>query len=127
MRCLPQKLHQAAKCGAKEKIMQLDEVTSARDASADVDRLDSGPVNCRPFHSGELRSALATSCTEAHPVLRSPKQLRLHPALDELNFIEVVGELNRAARLESQNAAEPILITTNGIILAGFGRWRLAI
>jgi hypothetical protein len=47
--------------------------------------------------------------------------------LDELNFIEAGDELNKAARLESQNAAEPILITTNGTILAGFGRWRLAI
>lgn len=104
-------------------------MTSVRDASAGVGRLDSGAGDCRPasFHSDELRSPLATSRTEARPVLRSPKHLRLHPALEELNFIEVGDELNKAARLENQNAAEPIFITTNGTILAGFGRWRLAI
>ena len=42
-------------------------------------------------------------------------------------MIDVVEELNDAARSKDQSAAEPILITTNGTILAGFGRWRLAV
>ncbi|MGA2904334.1 MAG: hypothetical protein ABSD98_10915 [Candidatus Korobacteraceae bacterium] len=42
-------------------------------------------------------------------------------------MIDVVEELNEAARSKDQSAAEPILITTNGTILAGFGRWRLAV
>jgi ParB-like chromosome segregation protein Spo0J len=41
--------------------------------------------------------------------------------------IDVVEELNDAARLQDQSAADPILITTSGTILAGFGRWRLAL
>ena len=39
----------------------------------------------------------------------------------------MVEELNEAARSKDQSAAEPILITTSGTILAGFGRWRLAV
>ena len=42
-------------------------------------------------------------------------------------MIDVAEELNDAARLNDQSAAEPILITTNGTILSGFGRWRLAV
>jgi hypothetical protein len=41
--------------------------------------------------------------------------------------IEVVDELNEATRLKDKSTSEPILITTNGTILAGFGRWRLAV
>src|SRR5271157_3391679 len=68
----------------------------------------------------------AMSRLEGRPVVRSPEQLRLHPALDELNWI-VVGELNGAAQATSPSEAEPIIITTKGTILAGFGRWRLAV
>src|SRR5881296_1631202 len=38
-----------------------------------------------------------------------------------------IEEFNEAARLKDQTVAEPILITTNGTILAGIGRWRLAL
>jgi hypothetical protein len=51
----------------------------------------------------------------------------LHPALEELGWTGVVDEFNDAARLKDQAVPEPILITTNGTILAGFGRWRLAV
>jgi len=74
----------------------------------------------------QLRPHLAISRLEGRPVVRSPEQLRLHRALDELDLIDVAGELNEAARLKNQSLPEPILITTNGTILAGFGRWRLA-
>ena len=56
-----------------------------------------------------------------------PKQLRLHPALDELGWVGVVGELNEAAGLSSQSVSGQILITSDGIILTGIGRWRLAV
>ena len=69
----------------------------------------------------------AMSRVEGRPVVRSPEQLRLHRALDELGWFGVIGELNEAARLTNPSVAEPILITTNGTILAGFGRWRLAV
>src|SRR3974377_2304590 len=61
------------------------------------------------------------------PVVRVPELLRLHPALAELGSIDLVGEINEAAQMKDQLAVEPILITTSGIILSGFGRWRLAV
>lgn len=70
---------------------------------------------------------MVISRLEGLPVVRSPKSLRLHRALAELEMIDVAEELNDAARLKDQPGAEPILITTNGTILAGFGRWRLAL
>jgi hypothetical protein len=60
-------------------------------------------------------------------VLRVPRQLRLHPALEELRWTGVIEEFNDAVRLTHPPVSEPILITTNGTILAGFGRWRSAI
>jgi hypothetical protein len=68
----------------------------------------------------------AMSPLEGRVVVRSPQQLRPHPALDELGW-SGVDELNVAARLKNQSVPEPILITTNGTILAGFGLWRLAV
>jgi hypothetical protein len=64
---------------------------------------------------------------EGRPVVRFSQQLRLHRAMVELGETSVIGELNEAARLKNQCVPEPILITTNGTILAGFGRWRLAV
>ena len=61
------------------------------------------------------------------PVTRLPGQLRLHPALDELGWIGVTDEFNEAAGLTNQSLPEPILITTNGTILAGIGCWRAAV
>jgi len=75
----------------------------------------------------QLRPPLALNQAGGRPVVRSPENLRLHRALAELNLIDVVEELNEAARLKDQSPAEPILITTSGTILAGFGRWRLAV
>jgi hypothetical protein len=69
----------------------------------------------------------AMSRSEWHPVVRSPKQLRLHPALDELGWAGVIDELNDVARVKDQSAPAPILITTNGIILAGIGPWQAAV
>jgi hypothetical protein len=59
-------------------------------------------------------------------VVRRPEQLRLHRALEEIGWTGG-DELNVAVRCATQSTAEPILITTNGTILAGFGRWRLAV
>ncbi len=64
---------------------------------------------------------------EGRPVIRAPKQLRLHPAWQELGWTGVVDEFNAAALLKEQSIPEPILITTNGTILAGFGQWRAAV
>jgi hypothetical protein len=69
----------------------------------------------------------AMSRLEGHPVVRSLEQLRLHRALEELGWIGLIDEFNDAARLTNPSVIEPILITTNGTILAGFGRWRAAV
>ncbi len=69
----------------------------------------------------------AMSRLEGRPVVRFPEQLRLHRALEELGWTGVIDEFNDAARLTNPSVTEPILITTNGTILAGFGRWRLAV
>jgi hypothetical protein len=64
---------------------------------------------------------------EWRPVVRSPEQLRMHRALEDLDCTGVIEEFSEAARLKEQSVPELILITTNGTILAGFGRWRLAV
>jgi hypothetical protein len=64
---------------------------------------------------------------EGRPVVCSPEQLRLHPALEELGWTGLIDEFNDAARLKNQSVTEPILITTNRTILAGIGRWRSAV
>src|ERR1039458_1533635 len=69
----------------------------------------------------------AVSRLEGSPVVRSPEQLRLHHALEELGWTGAIDEFNDAARLTNPSVTEPILITTNGTILAGFGRWRSAV
>lgn len=70
-----------------------------------------------------LGPPLMRSDGERRPVVCSPKNLRLHEALGNPDFIDVVEELNEAARLKDLSAAEPI----NGTILAGFGHWRSAL
>jgi hypothetical protein len=62
---------------------------------------------------------------EGRPVLRLPEQLRLHPVLEEFDFL-AAEDLNNSAELKRLAIPEPIVITTNGTILAGFGAWRLA-
>ena len=60
-------------------------------------------------------------------MVRSPQQLRLHRALEELGWTGMINELNEATQQTSTFVPEPILITTDGTILAGFGRWQLAV
>jgi hypothetical protein len=60
-------------------------------------------------------------------VVRSPGQLRLHPALEKLGWTCRVDELNDATRLKELSIPGPILITNTGVILAGFGSWRFEV
>jgi hypothetical protein len=70
----------------------------------------------------------AMSRVEWRPVFRSPGSLRPHRALEELGWTGGLDEFNDAtARLTHTFATEPILITTNGTILSGFGPWRSAV
>jgi hypothetical protein len=72
-------------------------------------------------------SPTAMSRLECCPVVRSPKQLRLHQALEEVGWTGEIDEFNYAAGLSHRSITEPILITTNGTILSGFGSWRSAV
>jgi hypothetical protein len=51
----------------------------------------------------------------------------MHPALDELGWTVATDEVTDAARLKNQSMPEPIVITENGTILAGFRHWQLAL
>jgi hypothetical protein len=62
---------------------------------------------------------------EGRPVVRSLKEL--HPALERIGWAGLVEEFNDAARPASHSMHDPLLIATGGTILAGFGRWRLAV
>ncbi len=66
--------------------------------------------------------------TSGQTVVRGPKELRIHPALEEIGFCGFLPELNEAAQSHEQmSAQEPIFVTQDGLILAGFGLWRLAV
>jgi hypothetical protein len=61
-------------------------------------------------------------------VVRAVAELRVHPALEEIGFCAFLPELNKAARWQDQGSPEePIFVTRSGLILSGFGRWRVAI
>jgi hypothetical protein len=87
-------------------------------------RLPAHPVGTQQIQSCNPAEAIHP---EERRVMRSPKQLRLPPALVDLGFIAVIDELNDVACLDDKSLLEPILITPNGTILKGFGRWRLAL
>lgn len=63
---------------------------------------------------------------EGHPVTRFPEQLHLHPAFEAVGWSNVTREFNDAVQSADQRAPEPILITSDGTILAGFALWKLA-
>jgi len=61
-------------------------------------------------------------------VVRALEELRVHPALDVIGSCAFLADLNEAARSPDQSSPEePIFVTQAGLILAGFGRWRLAL
>lgn len=62
---------------------------------------------------------------QGRAVVRSPKQLRLHPALNEIGWTGVIDKLDDVVRRKYDCVSDAILITTNGTILAGFERWQL--
>jgi hypothetical protein len=78
------------------------------------------------FAAGLLNSPVQTLAPRSSFILvvRVPEQLRIHPALEELALIGALDEVNETAQFQSD---EPIPITKNGVVLGGFGRWRLAL
>ena len=86
-----------------------------------------GTVEVVPAVPAQPFNPTAMSGLAGHSVVRSPDQLRLHRALEGLGWTGVIDEFNDAARRKNPSVPEPILITTISTILAGFGRWRLAV
>jgi hypothetical protein len=64
---------------------------------------------------------------QGRPVVRSPEDLHVHPALRELGCMDVALELNEAERVRHYYATRPILINSEGTILSGLGCWRSAL
>jgi len=62
-----------------------------------------------------------------YPVVRLPEELRMHPALEGLGLPKIESEIDDATKLKGLSISEPISITKDGIVLGGFGRWRLAL
>lgn len=61
-------------------------------------------------------------------IVRALEELHIHPALEEIGFCAFLPELSEAARSgDHTSTEEPIFVTQTGVILAGFGRWRLAV
>ena len=73
------------------------------------------------------QSPVAISREAGRAVSRSPKDLHLHPALEKIGWAGLVGELNEAAGPAGHPINDPILIAKDGTVLAGFGRWRMAV
>jgi hypothetical protein len=61
-----------------------------------------------------------------HPAVRSLEGLHTHPALLDLNGVDLATELNESERVRNQ-VTTPILISSDGTVLSGFGLWRSAL
>lgn len=77
-------------------------------------------------HSGRLPPSSWHGDCGGCPVVRDPHDLRIHPALLDTGYSDRIDDLNEAER-ERNCIPKPLLISTNGTILAGFGRWRSAL
>jgi hypothetical protein len=75
-----------------------------------------------PLPNSEPAGAL-----QKHFVLRSPKQLRLHPAIARLNLASSLLELEQPKPANGVSGTVPILITANGTIISGFRDWQAAL
>jgi ParB-like chromosome segregation protein Spo0J len=65
--------------------------------------------------------------SQSPQVVRSPGELRLHPAVLRLNLASPLVGTPGGGTLEKQSVVEPILITTNSTIISGFSSWQSAL
>src|SRR5690242_8987594 len=65
---------------------------------------------------------------DGRTVVRFLQELRIHPALEETGFCPFLPELHEVARCQDLLLPEqPVLVTHSGVILAGYGQWRMAV
>lgn len=99
-----------------EEPLQLENLASIRVSSAVEVMSAVVPQSFNPTAMGRL---------DGRPVVRLQEQLQLHPALRALGWTG--DDSAEAARMKNESMLDPIAITTNGTILAGFGHWKSAI
>jgi len=93
---------------------------------AGVQQAEAKPPECTQVDEKEPEAHPVDGGMQGRPVVRSPEGLHLHPALLELDSMDVAVELNEAERVRHHPTA-PILISSDGTVLSGFGRWRSAL
>src|ERR1041384_749363 len=73
-----------------------------------------------PLASGSLQGL------RGFPDVCLPQALRLHPAFDRLNLTEslISAEVHQRT---PKGVAQPILATTNGIVISGVAEWYIAV
>lgn len=91
------------------------------------DKLSANAVDVLSSVQPHLLNPNAIARPWGRPVTRLRGKLQLHRALQEIGWTGVIDEFNAVDRLKEHSVPDPILITRNGTILAGFGRWRLAL
>jgi hypothetical protein len=82
----------------------------------------------RAFRDEALLSPLISTSwngLRGQAAVRSPGALRLHPAFNELNLADWL--IHSESQGKPQDVHEPILITNQGILLAGFAEWHAAV
>ena len=107
------------------------------DASTAVPANPDRQILARP---GEVRPSVLALCNEAllsplistgrnglggHQVVRSPGALHLHPAFNDLNLSGWL--INSEVQGKPKDVHEPILITNQNILVAGFAEWHAAV
>jgi hypothetical protein len=82
----------------------------------------------RAFRDEALLSPLISTSRNGlrgQAAVRSPGALRLHPAFNELNLADWL--IHSESQEKPKDVREPILITNQGILLAGFAEWHAAV
>ena len=64
---------------------------------------------------------------QGSPVRRSPGELRLHPVLLKLSLVGTLIDYAVHGRKPQGSVPEPILITSNGIVISGVKQWHAAV
>jgi len=106
---------------------------AAATSSANTDyiaALSQGILGCsaRAFRDEALLSPLISigrNGLGGHQSVRSPGALRLHPAFNELNLADWL--IQSESQGKPKDVREPVLITNQGILLAGFAEWHSAV
>jgi len=93
---------------------------------AEVQQAKAKPPECTQADERKPEADPVDGGMQGRPVVSSPEALHVHPALRELDGLDGAVELNEAERTR-HHLATPILITCEGTILSGFGRWRSAL